>query len=157
MGANTHAQSESELCEILGARFAKVLMMRRENKTLSEIGAHIGVSKERVRQIIAKSERIIRRKSGGGIRNLSDFSTRARNCFINAGYSKEEQIINDIKTGKITPASMPGYGLKTHLEVCEHLKIAVNNFEKIKPISDKTIRRYIRALKNNGYKVERKK
>lgn len=64
------------------ARHAKALSMRREGQTLQAIAAEMGVSRERVRQMVKKAERLELQKQLAAEKPHLMLSVRTRNCLL---------------------------------------------------------------------------
>jgi predicted transcriptional regulator len=62
------------------ARYAKAMNMRRAGQTLQAIGTEMGVSRERVRQMVKKAERLEQEKLLAAERPHLTLSVRTRNC-----------------------------------------------------------------------------
>jgi DNA-directed RNA polymerase alpha subunit len=101
-----------------------------EKKTLDKIANQFGLSRERIRQIIAKRERADakeeRRKAMapdtiGAMR----LSLRLNNCLLNANWSESDRVISLLRTISMTEMmKIPNLGKKT-------IKELANKAEKI--------------------------
>jgi DNA-directed RNA polymerase alpha subunit len=105
-------------------RDATTLQKRREGKTLAAIGAEMGVSVERVRQMVAKAERRESAVSNETASPLDLLSVRAQNCLRGAssclGYTPTPQEIRaQMDSGQLK--KIDNMGKKTIQEISDWL------------------------------------
>jgi hypothetical protein len=119
------------LRRVLDNRNYRVYRLRTEqNKSFREIGAVFGVTGMRARQLYeAIIMRIELKKAGGKIHPEYCLSVRALNrihwTFQKIDVTKAE-IVKALKTGKLHPDQVYGYGWKTHCEVCKWAGVAAS-------------------------------
>jgi hypothetical protein len=121
------------------------LSLRRDGKTLDEIGANLGVSRERARQLVFIAKR--HDEFNSLYPELVELTTRTKNVLLHAGWTTKKLALNAVHADAIL--KRPSSGKKALKEVCEWLGIEVPK----QRICDKTIRRAISFLEKNGYKV----
>lgn len=98
--------------------------MRIDGMTYAKIGASLGVSSERARQLCIKGERI---KNAPKLPSDEwvDLPIRARNMLRSYGYDTKEKILEGVRSGAIIgDGSMQNYGKKSHDAVLRWLGIA---------------------------------
>lgn len=97
-------------------------MRTEQNKSFREIGAVIGRTGNRARQLYeAGIKRIELKNSGDEKIPEYSLSVRALHCIERAlGITDaiKKQIVQALKTGKLHPDNIYGYGWKAHREVC---------------------------------------
>ena len=126
---NQNSLSRSEIKELLGERFSRVIEMRLNGETFKKIGMEIGVSPCRASQIYQSAERKLRRlKSDEGW--FEKLPARVANCISMAGIKTEEECRAAIVSGELTAKGkymgrpLNGFGKKSFTCVCKRLNIS---------------------------------
>lgn len=104
--------------------YATFLRQTEEGVKLKAMADSIGVSIERIRQIVAKGSRLVRnlRKRSGPTAQPGDpiealiLSVRAENCFINMGCRTVADVVEEMKD-RDEMLRFPNFGLKSYAEV----------------------------------------
>jgi DNA-directed RNA polymerase alpha subunit len=111
---------------LLNERQLKALELREKGFTFAAIGKELNVGVEGARGLVTKAKRILNSSPN----DWPELSVRTQNVLKVEGLHTKEQIVDAIKTGKLTPkkrgyflGDIPNYGKKSHQEVCDWLNI----------------------------------
>jgi DNA-directed RNA polymerase alpha subunit len=103
-----------------------IIRMRVEEKqTLDKIANQFGLCRERIRQIIAKAERLKaaeerRRAAAPDTIGAMRLSLRLNNCLLNANWSESDRVISLLRTISMTEMmKIPNLGKKTIKELTD--------------------------------------
>jgi hypothetical protein len=96
-----------------------VVRMRAEGETLQSIGHHLGLSKQRISQVIqaAKRQEGILHQWGW------PFSVRTFNIIERLAIKSKEDAMDLYRSGHLHPQAVSGFGLKSYAEICEWLEV----------------------------------
>src|SRR5262245_50037492 len=120
---------------VLDKRSYAVYRLRTDQKkSFREIGAAIGRTGNRARQLYeAGIKRIELKKSGGENKPEYSLGERALNCIDRVFGSTDvtkAQVVQALKSGKLSPGKVRGYGPTTHREVCEWAGVLITTQEQ---------------------------
>lgn len=109
-------------------RLERVKALREAGNTYKQIANELGVSVDRVRQLMARANRPPKKEDDHPL------SVRTRNCLKEAGYGdlNKLEVLRAFRRGDIQPTTMINYGLKSHLEVLEWLLESTEEPERCK-------------------------
>ena len=107
-------------------RNIQVSEMRKKGMSLNAIGSKIGLTKQRISQIVHANEAIESRPKW-----CAGLSTRAYNAVRRIGYANSFEVFTDLARGDLRPnrpgwyVPLRGYGNVTHRELCRWLGVKV--------------------------------
>ena len=100
-------------------KIPEVVRMRSEGMTLDKIGAHFGLTKQRIAQIeksAEKHEEILRLWG-------FPFSVRTFNTIERLSISSRQQALDLYNSGHLRPGAVRGFGWVSYHEICEWLEV----------------------------------
>ena len=100
-------------------KIPEVVRMRSEGMTLDKIGAHFGLTKQRIAQIeksAEKHEEILRLWG-------FPFSVRTFNTIERLSIASRQQALDLYNSGHLRPGAVRGFGWVSYHEICEWLGV----------------------------------
>ena len=96
-----------------------VVRMRAEGETLQFIADHLGLTKQRISQVVqaAKRQEGILQQWGW------PFSVRTFNILERLAIKSKEDAMDLYRSGHLHPQTVSGFGLKSYAEICEWLEV----------------------------------
>lgn len=100
-----------------------VVKARAEGKTLQEIADSLGLTRQRIHQVVdvVQQQEIIMREWG------YPFSMRASAFLSNIGAKDRNDVLNLFRLGHITPGCVRNFGHTTFREICDWLGVDSND------------------------------
>ena len=124
-------------------RLEIILKMKGDGKTLREIGEKLSLSKARVGEIIARSERDNEIKE----RWYNGLSVRAYRALSNSGCVCKEDVVRMIKEGSLSPSGVENFGQKTIEEIVRWAGIEeIKKRPKLIINAESSIKNYIKSV-----------
>ena len=100
-------------------KIPEVVRMRSEGMTLDKIGAHFGLTKQRIAQIEKSAEKHEEILKLWGF----PFSVRTFNTIERLSISSRQQALDLYNSGHLRPGAVRGFGWVSYHEICEWLEV----------------------------------
>jgi hypothetical protein len=127
-------------------RLQTILLMREQRKSYRSIGNDLGLSGERIRQILQRKDYVLnRQKTNPTLLSMQDLSVRLLNCLKTAGCKTREDARRRVLDGSIW--KVKNFGLRSYRELLSWL-----GMKEVKTIARQSGPKRKDPLKRKGWK-----